>query len=152
MSPDPLTALHCIRGSVLAGGDGDTGRLYFSILSCSWVSFSFISSGHLALCFWILLYIFLCNKVTFFLLLSLLSSSCFLACCWSVGSILSCLAQSVGSLSCLAQPVLFVLFSSVSQFYLSGSWPKEKPFFLNIREKRRKNATTIFLPGCSRMR
>ena len=28
VSPDHLTALHCIRGSLLAGGDGNTGRLY----------------------------------------------------------------------------------------------------------------------------
>ena len=139
VSPDPLTALHCIRGSVLAGGGGmvTQGGSIFSILSF-WVSFSFISSGHLALCVWILLYIFfsLCNNVTFFLLLSL---SLFLlhpvsASCWSYFILFS----SVGSLSCLA--VLFVLLSSVGEL-------AERKTFLNTREMR-----TTISPECSSVR
>ena len=44
-SPDALTTLYCIRGSGLAGGDGKTGRICFSIVFHSlWILFSFIFS------------------------------------------------------------------------------------------------------------
>ena len=79
VSPDPLTALHCIRGSVVAGGMVTQGG---SIFLFFFISLLVTLLSHLVMLhFWILLYIscFFARSddyLSFFCSLSLLSSSC----------------------------------------------------------------------------
>ena len=120
VSPDPLTAMHCIRGSVFAGGDGDTVGSIFSILFML-LGFSFFLRFSWSPCsVQIILYIFLLSFVPF------VARSVFSFFLYPV---------QLSHLSCLAiHPVLFV--GELAERKLS-EYPGDAV----------RTATTIFLPG-----
>ena len=106
VSLDPLTALHCIRGSVLAGGDGDTGRLYFF--------YSFILLGFLCPSFLLVTLLCLDTTLHFLFLLSLSQGQMILFLSFA----LSLYSFSSFFISCVSQLLVILAQLVLCRFYL----------------------------------